>query len=153
MFGPALRAAAAQARTTLLELAAEKLRVPTTRLAIHDGIISVVGNSARQLSYGELSQGARITRVVDRKAALKAAADFHLLDTSPHRLDALEKITGRAHYATDIRLPRMLYARILRPTTHSATRTSLDTSGAKAIPESHWWRETNWSPCCTRIQK
>ena len=134
VFGPALRAAAAQARITLLELAAEKLGVPTTRLTINNGIVSVMGNSARRVSYGDLSQGARITRVVDRQAVLKAATEFHVMGTSPNRLDSLEKVTGRAHYAADIRIPGMLYARILRPPTHGATRTSLDTSDAEAIP-------------------
>src|SRR5450755_4793971 len=59
MFGPALRAAAAQARLTLMELAAQKLRVPAANLVVNDGIISVAGMPDRRVSFGELSQGAR----------------------------------------------------------------------------------------------
>ena len=38
-FGPALRAAAAEARSVLLELASEKLEVPKDRLAVRDGVV------------------------------------------------------------------------------------------------------------------
>ncbi len=49
------------------------------------------------------------------------------------RSDALEKVTGKAKYAGDIRLPDMLYAKILRPPAHGAKLTSLDTSAAEKI--------------------
>jgi nicotinate dehydrogenase subunit B len=134
MFGPALRAAAAQARLTLMELAAQKLRVPAANLVVNDGIISVAGMPDRRVSFGELSQGARITLVVDREAALRSAAEFQVMGTSPHRLDALEKVTGVSKYAADIRVPGMLYARVLRPSVHGATLTSLDAAGAELLP-------------------
>jgi len=49
-----------------------------------------------------------------------------------HR-DALDKVKGRAKYAADIQLPGMLYARILRPPSHDAKRTSVDLSEAQRI--------------------
>ena len=49
-------------------------------------------------------------------------------------MDGVEKVTGAAEYAGDIRLPGMLYARILRPPAHGATLTRVDTSGAEAMP-------------------
>jgi nicotinate dehydrogenase subunit B len=134
VFGPALRAAAAQARLTLLELAAQTLGVPAARLSVDNGIVSVKGHSGERVSYGELSQGARITRVVDRKAVLTAAGQFRVMGKSPHRLDALEKVTGRSQYAADIRIPGMLYARILRAPTHGAIRTSIDSAAAESLP-------------------
>ena len=39
MFGPALRAAAAEAKAVLLELAAEALKVPQAQLVAKDGVI------------------------------------------------------------------------------------------------------------------
>jgi nicotinate dehydrogenase subunit B len=130
MFGPALRAAAAQARLVLTTLAAERLGVPADRLEVRNGVVVVAGDPTRSVSYGTLSKGARITRVVDRKAVLRAAADFRQMGTSPRRLDAMEKVTGAAKYAADIRLPGMLYARVLRPPMHGATLSTLDTSAA-----------------------
>ena len=133
MFGPALRAASAQARLVLMTLAGERLGVPLERLVVRDGLVSVAGEPNRSVSYAELSRGARITRVVDRKAVLRAAADFNVMGTSPQRLDALEKVTGTARYAADIRLPGMLYARVLRPPMHGAARLTLDTSAAEGL--------------------
>jgi isoquinoline 1-oxidoreductase len=96
-------------------------------------VVVVAGEPSRSVNYGALSKGARITKIVDRKAVLRAAADFQLMGTSPQRLDATEKVTGAAKYAADIRLPGMLYAHVLRPPMHGATLTTLDTSGAEKL--------------------
>jgi len=134
MFGPALRAAAAKARVTLMSLAAQTLGVPSEKLSVKDGIVSVVGEPNRSVSYGELSKGAKIAQVVDREAVLRAASEFQVMGGSPTRLDALEKVTGASKYAADIRIPGMLYARILRPPMHGATLSRADTSGAAKLP-------------------
>lgn len=134
MFGPALRAAAAKAREMLAGLAARRLGVASERLRIEHGVVYVVGEPTRRISVGELSKDLRTTQVVDPAAVLRAAADFSVMGTSPKRLDGAEKVTGAAKYAADIRLPGMLYARILRPPMHGATLKSLDTSAAEALP-------------------
>ncbi len=134
MFGPALRAAVAQARLTLMTLAAGKLGVAADRLVVENGVVSVIGDAQRKVSYAELSKGARIAQVVDRKAALRSVAEFKVMGTSPKRLDGHEKVTGAAKYAADIRLPGMLYARILRPPMHGATLSKLDASDVQKLP-------------------
>ena len=134
MFGPALRAAAAQARVVLMRLAAKQLGVPVEKLLLQDGIVSVAGEPNRKLSFGAISKGARITEVVDEKAVLRSAREFRVMGGSPKRLDALEKVTGAAKYAADIRLPGMLYARILRPPMHGAVLSQIDTSEAEKLP-------------------
>jgi len=45
----------------------------------------------------------------------------------------MEKVTGKAQYAGDIRLPGMLYARLLRPPAHGAKLKKVDTSAAEKI--------------------
>ncbi len=134
VFGPALRAAAAEAREVLMELAGEKLGVPTQRLRVQDGVISVVGVTGRGVSFAELAQGKRIERTLGREAVLKAVRDFAVMGSSHTRLDATEKVTGAARYAGDVRLPGMLRARLLRPPAHGATLRSVDTSGAEGVP-------------------
>ena len=134
MFGPALRAAGAQARLVLMTLASGHLGVPLDQLAVRKGVVYVMDDPARSVSYATLSKGARITTVVDRKAIVRNVADFKLMGTSPQRLDALEKVTGAAKYAADIQLPGMLYACVLRAPMHGATLSALDTSGAERIP-------------------
>jgi CO/xanthine dehydrogenase Mo-binding subunit len=50
------------------------------------------------------------------------------------RPDAISKVTGKAIYLDDIRLPGMLYAAILRPPIGHALIRGIDTSEAEAMP-------------------
>jgi len=134
MFGPALRAAAAEARLVLTQLASKKLGVPRGRLVVADGVVSVAGDPTRQVTYAALAKGRRIARVVGEKAVLRRVSEFQVMGTSPKRVDAPEKVTGAAKYAGDIRIPGLLYARILRPPAHGATLETLDTSAAEKEP-------------------
>src|SRR5450830_1394149 len=108
MFGPALRAAAAEARAVLMRLAERKLGVPKANLVVKDGVVSVAGEPARRVTFGELSKGTQIARVVDEKAVVRAVSEFQVMGGSPKRVDAPEKVTGGAKYAADIRIPGML---------------------------------------------
>ena len=134
MFGPALRAAAAKAREVVKTLAAKRLGVPANRLMLRDGVASVVGEPERRITYAELSASVRITQTEAQGAVLQSAAVFTTMGSSPKRLDGVEKVTGVAKYAADIRLPGMFYARILRPPMHGATLTHLDTAAAEKLP-------------------
>jgi isoquinoline 1-oxidoreductase len=132
-FGPILREAAAEARAALMELAAEYLRVPLKRLLAKDGVIFDKGQTGHRVTYAQLTKGNIIERYVKKKPPLKDAAEFTVMGKSFLREDALDKVTGKATYAGDIRLPGMLYARILRPPAHGAKLKSLDTSGAQRV--------------------
>jgi len=134
MFGPAVRAAAAQAKLVLTDLAAARLGVPRASLTVQDGVVYETADRARHVSYGELARGQQITHTVSEKAVQRAVRDFTVMGRSPERLDGHEKVTGAAKYAGDIRLPGMLYARLLRPPAHGASMTRVDTSAAEAIP-------------------
>jgi CO/xanthine dehydrogenase Mo-binding subunit len=133
VFGPALRAACAKARETLLDLAAERLDVPADRLQVKDGVVSVMGGNGR-VTYAELARGKKILKQLDREAVLHSVKRFAVMGTSPQRLDARDKVTGKAEYAGDIRLPGLLRARLLRPPVHGATLRSVDTSAAEKVP-------------------
>ncbi len=132
-FGPLLRAAAAEARAVLLELGSEELRVPIARLAIEDGVIFDRENEGRRVTYGALAQGKRIARNVAVEPELKDVSEFRVMGRPMLRRDSLEKVTGKAKYAADIRLPGMLYAKILRPPAHGAELVKVDTSGARRV--------------------
>ncbi len=134
MFGPAVRAAAAQARLVLTDLAAGRLGVPRETLTVENGVVYVTGDRDRHLSYGELAKGQEITHTVDEKAVLRSVQEFTVMGLSPDRPDGPEKVTGEAKFAGEIRIPGMLYARILRPPAHGATMTRVDTSAAEAVP-------------------
>ena len=134
MFGPVLRAAAARARVELFALASARLGVPPTSLVVHEGLVQVVDDPDAHVTYGELSKGARLTRVVGEAGVLHAAADFQVMGRSPARLDARDKVTGAAKYAADVRRPGLLHARVLRPPMHGSKRSKLVTSAARALP-------------------
>jgi isoquinoline 1-oxidoreductase len=133
VFGPELRAAGAQARHALLELASAHLQVPLEQLQVTDGVVFDPTDQTRKVSYAALAKGQAITHEVTTAVATKTAPAYKVMGNSFRRRDALEKVTGKAQYAADIRLPGMLYARILRPPSHAATLGQLDTSAATAI--------------------
>ena len=133
-FGPPLRAAAAEAREVLLELATEKLEVPRDQLAVADGVVSIAGRPQRSVTYAELASGQRIARALDREAALEAVKNFTIVGRSETRHDAVAKVTGRTQYAGDIRREGMVYARLLRQPAHGATLLEVDASGLDAVP-------------------
>jgi len=133
MFGPAVRAAAAQARLVLTDLAAQRLGAPRDSLTVENGVVYVSADRNRHVSYGDLAKGREITHTVSEKALLRAVEDFSVMGQSPERLDGHEKVTGAAKYAGDVRIPGMLYARILRPPAHGATLRQVDTSAAEAM--------------------
>jgi nicotinate dehydrogenase subunit B len=134
MFGPALRAAAADARSVLTDLAAERLGVRKDRLTASRGIVSVVGAPQRRVSYGELAQGRQIVRTVGEAAVLKAARDFEVMGRSLRRVDGRDKVTGAAKFTADLRRPGLQYAQVLRPPAHGATLQHLDTAAAAGVP-------------------
>ena len=53
------------------------------------------------------------------------------------RIDAFDKVTGKAKYTSDIKLPGMLYAKMLRSTVPHANITSIDISRAQSLPGVH----------------
>ncbi|MFB0519780.1 MAG: molybdopterin cofactor-binding domain-containing protein [Acidobacteriota bacterium] len=134
-FGPPLRAAAAEARTVLKELAAEYLQIPVARLKAKDGVIFDKTQSEKRVTYAQLTKGKKNERHLEKEAVLKAVSEFTIVGKPTSRIDAPDKVTGKAKYAGDIRLPGMLYARILRPPAHGAKLKSVDTSAVEKIKD------------------
>jgi isoquinoline 1-oxidoreductase len=132
-FGPKLREACAEARAVLLEMAAEVLKAPVDRLVAETGVIFDKTQSSNRVTYSQLSQGKIIERHLKGKASLEDVTKFTVVGKPFLRTDAQEKVTGKAKYAGDIRLPGMLYAAILRPPGHGASLKSVDLSAAKQM--------------------
>ena len=133
-FGPLLRAAAAEARAVLLQLGSESLDVPVSQLVVREGAILERGNEAKRVTFGALAMGKEITRHLEVKPELKDYAEFRIMGQPKLRRDALEKVTGEAKYAADIRVPGMLYAKLLRPPAHGAKLRKVSTAGARRVP-------------------
>ena len=134
VFGPALRAAAAEARGVLLELAAESLKVPKEQLTAKDGVIFDSQNKDHKVTFGQLAKGQKIERHLTVKPTVKTPAQLTLVGKPLLHRDGHDKVTGKAKYTADLREPGMLYAKLLRPPAHGAKLKSADTSAAKQIP-------------------
>ena len=132
-FGPALRAAAAEAKAVLLQMASERLQVPVGDLTVDAGTIIHKTDRAKRVTYGQLTEGKRIERRIDGRPALETASQFTIIGKTTPRRDAVEKVTGKAKYSGDIAPPQALHARILRPPAHGATLQSADTSAAEKV--------------------
>ncbi len=132
-FGPPLRAAAAEARAVLIELAAEHLQTAPSQLTVEAGVIYHKSQRQIKVTYAQLSKGKKIARHLKKENILEKPSDFSIVGTPVLRRDSVEKVTGKAIFAGDIREPGMLYARILRPPAHGSKLSSVDTSGAKGI--------------------
>ncbi len=134
-FGPPLREAAAEARAILIQLASDHLGLNESQLTVKEGVVVDKNNSGNRVTYAELAQGKSIEKHLQKKPSLKNLSDFTIVAKPTLRRDALAKVTGRARYAGDIRVPGMLHARILRPPVHGAKLRSLDTSALQEEKE------------------
>ena len=141
---PQIRAAAAEAREVLKKLAAEKLGIPVTQLKVENGVIFAETDRNKNVTYAELTKGQKIIQTISEKPALKKPGDFKVIGNSHLRLDAVQKVTGKALYSADIQLPGMLYAKILRPQAHGSKLISVDTSVAEAINGTKVLREDDF---------
>lgn len=133
VLGPSVRAAAAEARGVLLEMASEKLGVPVDGLSVNDGVIFNKKNKREKVTYQELTEGRKIARFMENKPKVKDYSELRVMGTPKFHQDALDKVTGKALYSGDIRMPGMVYARMVRPPSHAAKLVSVDTSEAGKI--------------------
>ena len=132
-FGPAMRAAATEARGVLVDLASAKLGVPSSQLEVKDGIVIDTKDPKKRASYAELAKGKRLERFLDVKPSVEDHTKFTYIGKSFKHVDARIKVTGEAKFAGDYKLPGMVFARILRPPSHGAKLTTFDISGAEQV--------------------
>ena len=133
VFGPAMIAAAAEARAVLVEMASEKLGVPVAQLEVRDGIVAVIGDPSKSVSYAGLAKGKKLEKYLEVKPPAEDYRSYTYVGKSYMHSDAREKVTGKAIYTGDLKLPGMLHARILRPPSHGARLVTADTSAAESM--------------------
>ena len=172
-----LRNAAAEARRILLERAAARLGVPAGELSVANGIVSAGAERARQVSYGELLGGQHFDAHVEWNRAVgnfmdvkgraqpKPRGQYRLVGTSVPRRDVAGKIFGTSDYVTDVRVPGMLHARMVRPPRAGSTIASVELGSVRnarvvregeflAVVAEHEWDavqaarslEVQWTP-------
>ena len=132
--GSALRAASAQARGILLAAAARRFGARPEDLQIKLGIIaSPDGKSA---TFWEVASAdpELLKGDITAAAAPKQPSDYSIVGKSINRIDLPGKLTGLPSYVQDMRLPGMVFARVVRPPRYGAKLVSLDEAAVRSLP-------------------
>jgi isoquinoline 1-oxidoreductase subunit beta len=130
----AMRLAGAQARAVLIANAAARWNVPPAQVTTEPHAC-VHAASGRKLTYGEIAAFATAPTplpTVD-KSQLKKTANYRLIGKDVPRVDGLDKVTGRAKFGIDQRLPGMLFAAVMRSPVQGEMVASVDDAAARAI--------------------
>ncbi len=130
--GTALRFACAEARALLIETAAAKLSVPSAKLRTARGVIRAA--DGRQLTYGQIAQSGLFHRAATAQTPPKSAARHEIVGTPVPRLDIPSKVTGGASFVQDLRLPGMVFGRIVRPPGPRDRLEAVETAAVRAMP-------------------
>src|SRR5438128_3322424 len=125
-----MRQVGAAARMMLVTAAATRWNVPASEIQVEKGVVS--HSSGRRATFGELANDT-IKVPVPKEITLKPAAAWQLIGTRVPRLDSVEKTTGTATFALDVRRSGMLTAAIKRPEQFGAKVGSFDATEAKKI--------------------
>ena len=131
--GSALRNAAALARRSLLEMAAERLDAGPEELTVQDGLISLIQHPERRITYEELMGGKPFNREVTGDAPLKDSKTYTIVGTSTVRADIPGKVAGQPSFIQDLRLPEMLHGRLVRPPSPAAEFISMDENSVAGV--------------------
>ena len=131
--GPQLRKAAATARDLMLEMAAAEWKTDRKNLFIQDGIVRDRG-SQQSLPIGQLAKGEKLLKPVNDKVELTEIKDWKIAGTSVKKIRGESFVTGKHKYVSDMKLPGMLYGKILRAPSYAAKLASADVSEAQRMP-------------------
>lgn len=140
--GRPMRRVAAEARRVLLELGSTHLAAPAELLAVANGTISLKSNPDRKVTYAELIGGKRFNialtgqnvNLTTGKAAVKPVTDLRVVGQSHKRYDIPPKVDGSMRWAVDMKLPRMVHARNVRPPLAGATLQAIDEASVRDVP-------------------
>ena len=130
--GTALRFACAEARGLLLQSAATRLGVAAAELSVSDGDISHA--SGARSSYWEVTADTPLKREATAKTAPKPSGQHRLIGQSLQRRDIPAKVTGGEVYVQDMRLPGMLYGRVVRHASPRARLLQADEAAVRRMP-------------------
>jgi isoquinoline 1-oxidoreductase len=128
--GPQLRTMAAAARQMLTEQAAKQWSVDAASVSAADGKVSAGSHS---LTYGELTRGGKLVKVISGQQELTPAAQWKIAGTPVHKAGGREFVTGKHKFPSDITRPGMLFGAVVRPDGFNASLVSVDTSAAESM--------------------
>ena len=141
MFEAPLRAAAAATRALLCKAAAREWGAEWEACTTAGGFVMLGDRRAR---FGELAVAAA-AESVPSAPALRAGNEGRLTGTGVPRLDAPSKVDGSANFASDVRLPNMIFVAIRQGPAANSRLTRYDRAAAdrvrgaaKLLATDHW---------------
>ncbi len=126
-----MRRAGAVARETLKAAAAERTGLRAAQLNTEGG--AVILPDGTRIAYTDLAAEAAEIGLADAPE-LRPRSAWRILGQSQDRLDVVDKSTGLAIYASDIRLPGMRFGALRRSPYLGGTLNGFDASGALLMP-------------------
>jgi CO/xanthine dehydrogenase Mo-binding subunit len=166
---PNIRKAAAYTYQALLDLASKQLGVPKSQISVKDGVVSGGGKS---ISYGDLVKGQQlnltipvsgsVTNIigltVEGNPPMKPVSEYTIIGKSFRNSVIASKVAARETWATDVRLPGMLHARMVHPKTLGSTLVSAGQLDKTRFPNAQvvvkgnlvWSRRRNGKPSAPR---
>jgi nicotinate dehydrogenase subunit B len=143
--GMQMRAAAAEARRVLVEMAAAKLEIAADQLTVTHGVVHAVADATRKASYADLIGGRYFnvqlhwnkqvgnTLYAPGKAKPKDARDYTIVGKPIPRADIAPKVYAQEDFCTDVKVPGMLHGRMIRPPVAGAVPVRVDEASIREI--------------------
>jgi isoquinoline 1-oxidoreductase subunit beta len=127
----------ASARLLLIRAAAERWNVPTSQCSTQRGFV-LHPSTQRSLGFGAVARSAALLPApLPASVVLRPLAETSLVGTSPKRLDAWSKVTGKLVYGVDVQLKDLRIATIRQCPLVGGRLISVDPEPAKAITGVH----------------
>jgi nicotinate dehydrogenase subunit B len=144
--GKQMRAASAEARRVLVEMAAGLLSTPADKLVVNDGVVSAADDKSKRISYAEMIGGKYFNVQLDwnkqqgnalyapGKAQPKKPSEHKIVGQPINREDVAPKVFAQENFVTDIKVPGMVHARMIRPAVAGSLPVKVDEASIKDIP-------------------
>jgi isoquinoline 1-oxidoreductase beta subunit len=126
-----LRTAGAQARTMLIQAAADQWKVKPSEVRAEKGML--LGPGGKKLSFGQVAEAASKLPVPE-KVALKDPKDFKLIGQPTRRIDSAEKIEGKARFGMDVKMKDLHTAVVAHPPVFGARMKAFSAEKVRGIP-------------------
>jgi isoquinoline 1-oxidoreductase beta subunit len=127
-----LREAGAKARSMLVQAAATRWNTEAGNCRAENSVVTNTQTGA-SLTYGELAADAAMLPVPET-VVLKTPDQYRLIGKPQKRRDTLAKVTGKAQYGIDVRLPEMAFATLARSPVFGGKVASFDATRTRAFP-------------------
>ncbi len=143
--GKQMRMAAAEARRVLVDMAAGKLGLPADALTVKNGVVAAKSDPAKTVTYAALIGGQFFNVHLNwngkygnplyapGKAKAKDPKDHTVVGQPLPRDDIAPKVFAEANFCTDVKVPGMVHARMIRPAIAGAVPVKVDEGSIRHI--------------------